>query len=163
VLFHSESYGDVYSAVVIEEFGDGRGHLTAEGARAFSAEVERWITEVHRKNPVAFFVGPSRSIDDGGWNGWSYAQLGTVVLPWLERYLDSHQVPLQVEDTEDANDPEADPAAETLDDVPRSTPMDLTTLRSLVSDLEAVGTPVETTWTAALAARIKDALALAPR
>jgi hypothetical protein len=39
---------------------------------------------------VAFFIGPSRSLDEDGWNGWSYTRVGSVVVPWLERYLDTH-------------------------------------------------------------------------
>ena len=63
---------------------------------------------------------------------------------------------------EAGDEEDGDPSAETLDDVPTATPMDLFTLSSLVAALDGLGTPEEQARTAALAARIESARAVPP-
>ena len=140
-LFYTESLGDVYGAVVAEEHGDGGVDVSADAAMSFSKSVEAWIMDIHQRAPVAFFVGPSRSLEEGGWNGWSHARVGSVVVPWLEQYLDQHpDLPGEIEELSGAEDPE--PGAEPIGvnpftkepmfaPRPRATPMDRATLAYL--------------------------------
>ncbi|MFE4924715.1 hypothetical protein [Streptomyces sp. NPDC056661] len=36
-------------------------------------------------------MGPGATLDEDPWETWSQQQIGTVVAPWLERYLDTHR------------------------------------------------------------------------
>lgn len=138
VLFYSESAGDVYSAIVADEFGEGGAfEVTAEAARRFSRAVEAWVLEIHTRTPIAFFIGPSRALDGDGWNAWSYARVGSVIVPWLERYLDTHpDLPDEVEEV--GEDGFADPLDEdALDELePLATPMDRATLAYIAQHLD---------------------------
>lgn len=130
-LFYSESWGDVYGAVVASDYGEGGMEVSAEAAQAFSRDVEAWILGIHARNPVAFFIGPSRSLDEEGWNAWSYARVGGVIVPWLERYLDAHpDLPEAVEDVV------GDDGEDEAGGAPVATPMDRETLAYIAQHLE---------------------------
>jgi len=104
-LFYCESPGDVFDATIAIVWGNGDFPADEAAAAAFSSDVERWIRDVHSRNPVAFFIGPGTSLGDDPWDRWSRQQLDTVVYPWLERYLDTHpDLPEDVEIDDDEGD-----------------------------------------------------------
>jgi hypothetical protein len=137
VLFYSESAGDVYSAIVADEFGDGGSfEVTAEAARRFSRAVEAWVLEIHTRAPIAFFIGPSRAWGDDAWNAWSYARVGSVIVPWLESYLDTHPaLPDEVEEA--GEDGFGDELTEEDELEPIASPMDRATLAYIAQHLDA--------------------------
>jgi hypothetical protein len=95
-LLYCETGSDVYGSMVGFDYGRDEYGVSAEGAAAFSAEVEAWVLGIHERAPIAFVIGPSRPLldeDDGivdPWARWSEEQVGTVVVGWLERYADTH-------------------------------------------------------------------------
>lgn len=142
VLFYSESIGDMYNAIVAASYGgDQADDVSAEAALAFSKAVEAWILDIHARAPVAFFIGPSRSLDDDGWNAWSYERVGSVIIPWLEHYLDTHpDLPDEVEDmdVEDEVTSVGEVDGEDMGDAgPQATPMDRATLAYIAQHLDA--------------------------
>ncbi|WP_266977404.1 hypothetical protein [Streptomyces sp. NBC_00233] len=100
-LFYCESPGDVYDVAVVDGWGRGEYPVTEEAAAAFSAAVERWVLEIHQRTPIAFFVGPGATLGEDPWETWSRQQVGPVVVPWLERYLDTRP-DLPQDDPDDA-------------------------------------------------------------
>jgi hypothetical protein len=105
-IFYCETGGDHYEIMVREEYGADDDSVSAEGAAAFSADVEAWVRGIHEQVPIAFVIGPGRPIDDGNaaigaWALWSEQQLVSVVIPWLERYADTHpDLPEEIEETD---------------------------------------------------------------
>jgi hypothetical protein len=105
-IFYCETLGDVYDIMVREEYGADGYDVSAEGAAAFSADVEAWVRGIHEQVPIAFVIGPGRPLEDdngaiGAWALWSEQQLVPVVIPWLERYADTHpDLPEQSEETD---------------------------------------------------------------
>jgi hypothetical protein len=94
-LLYCETGSDVYGYMVGVTYGRDENGISAEGAAAFSAEVEAWVLGIHEQAPIAFVIGPSRPLwDDDGivdpWARWSEEQVKTVVVSWLERYADAH-------------------------------------------------------------------------
>jgi hypothetical protein len=92
---YCETGSDVYGSMVGFDYGRGENAVSAEGAAAFSAEVEAWVLGIHEQAPIAFVVGPSLPLWDGDaivdpWARWSEEQVRTVVVGWLERYADTH-------------------------------------------------------------------------
>ncbi|MFE9097550.1 hypothetical protein [Streptomyces sp. NPDC007264] len=130
-LFSCESPGDVYDFTVAHGWGGGEHPVTEEAAAAFGAEVERWVLEIHRRTPIAFFVGPGATLDEDAWETWSRQQVGAVAIPWLERYLDSHPDLPQ----DDPGDAVTDPDDEGDWEEP-ITPMNREWLRCLLEELE---------------------------
>lgn len=138
VLFYSESLGDIYNAIVAADYGDNDScDVSADAALAFSKAVQEWILAIHARTPVAFFIGPSRSLDEGGWNGWSYARVGSVIMPWLEQYLDTHlDLPDEVAEGEGEDAEEKEEGEELHELKPQATPMDRATLAYLAQHLD---------------------------
>jgi hypothetical protein len=95
-LFMSESQGDIFDSAIAEKHGAGR-----EGLRRFAREVEVWVTEIHERNPIVFFVGPSPVLGGDPWDTWSWEAVPHVVLPYLEKYAQTHPESLvEVEEDE---------------------------------------------------------------
>ncbi|MFE4924298.1 hypothetical protein [Streptomyces sp. NPDC056661] len=133
-LFYCESLGDVYDFEVAEGWGGGEYPVTEEAAAAFSAEVERWALEIHERTPIAFFVGPGATLDEDSWETWSRQQVGTVVVPWLERYLDTH--PDLPQDDPDDENTDLDDDADDEDWVEPAAPMNRDTLSYLSQEFD---------------------------
>jgi hypothetical protein len=86
LLFTSESAGDVFDAVI---YGDAsRGD--PEPIQRFAAEVEAWVRQVHEQNPLIFFSAPSPVREPDAWGRWSREQAAAMLLPYLERYAETH-------------------------------------------------------------------------
>ncbi|MFE4924294.1 hypothetical protein [Streptomyces sp. NPDC056661] len=132
-LLACESWGAVYNLTVAEGWGRGEHYVTEEAAAAFSAAVERWALEIHQRTPIAFFAGPGTTLAEDSWATWSRRQVGPVVVPWLERYLDTHP-DLPQDDPGDA-------AAALADDAENwpATPMNRDTLSYLFEEFDADG------------------------
>lgn len=110
-ILHCETGGDHYEFLVRTEYGEDGGTVSAEGAAAFSADVEAWVRGVHERAPIAFVIGPGRPLEDAdgeldAWAHWSTERIETVVVPWLEWYADTHP---DLPDENDEDDGEVQP------------------------------------------------------
>ncbi|MBS2029174.1 MAG: hypothetical protein JST54_14830 [Deltaproteobacteria bacterium] len=104
VLFTSESMSDVFSAVVYGDADEG----DEQALDAFANEVETWIRGVHAKHPLLFFVGPTPALPGSAWADWSQSRASEVVLPFLEKYADTHPEALLADDDDnDTSEPMA--------------------------------------------------------
>lgn len=51
-----------------------------QAANLFSADLDRWVTEVNKIVPLAFFIGPNRAKKNDPWNKWSHEHLPDMAL-----------------------------------------------------------------------------------